>query len=76
MGHTSGALFAEKLSSLEDNKIPLSRLQSLERDGPNGNETVWNKLNEQIPKGKSMVNISIYNLHACQYFPEKSSSVW
>ena len=76
MGHTSGALFAEKLSSLEDNKIPLSQLQSLESDGPNCNETAWNKLNEQIPERKSVVNISIYNLHACQYFPEKSSSVW
>ena len=50
---------------LEDNKIPLSQLQLLESDGPNVNKTVWNKL-----------NISIHNLHACQYFSESSSSVW
>ena len=69
MGHASGVLFAEKLSFLEDNKIPLLRLQSLESDGQNGNETVWNKLNEQ---GKNVVNVSICNLYACQYFPGKS----
>ena len=73
MGHASGVLFAEKLSFLEDSKMPLPRLQSVESDGLNGNETVWNKLNEQ---GTSVVNVSICNLQACQYFPKKSSSVW
>ena len=39
-----------KISSLEENKIPLPQLQSLESDGPNCNETAWNKLNEQNPR--------------------------
>ena len=42
MGHGTGVLLVEKLlSSLEDNEIPLLRLQSLESDGPNINKTVW-----------------------------------
>ena len=71
MGHATGVLLAEKfLSSLEDNEIPLLRLQSLESDGPNVNKTVWNKLDEQISivperKGKGLVNISTCNLHVC-----------
>ena len=47
MGHATGVLLAEKLlSSLKDNEILLSQLQSLESDGPNVNKTVWNKLDE------------------------------
>ena len=49
MGYATGVLLAEKLlSSLEDNKIPLSGLQFHESDGPNVNKTVWNKIHEQI----------------------------
>ena len=49
MDHASGGLLAEKLlSSLEDNEIPLSRLQFLESDDPNVNKTVWKKLDQQI----------------------------
>ena len=41
MNHATCLLLAEKLfSSLEDNEIPLSRLQSLEKDGPNVIKTV------------------------------------
>ena len=44
MGHATGVLLAEKLlSSLEDNEMPLLWLQSLGRDGPNVDKTVWNK---------------------------------
>ena len=70
MDHATGVLLAEKLSSLEDNEIPLSWLHSLESDGSNVNKIVWNKLDEQISalperKSKGLVNISTFNLHVC-----------
>ena len=68
MGHATGVLLAEKLLYfLEDNELRLSRLQSLESDGPNvNNKNVRN--NEQISflperKGKVLVNICTCNLH-------------
>ena len=66
MVHATGVLHAEKISFLEDNKIPLS----LKSDGSNVNKTVWNKLDEQISslperEWKVLVNISTSNLHAC-----------
>ena len=38
MGHATGVLLTEKLSSLEDNKIPILRLQYLDSDGLNVNK--------------------------------------
>ena len=82
MGHATGVLLAEKiLSSLEDNEVPLSRLQSFENDGPNVNKTVWNKLDEQIStlperKGKGLVNISTCNLHVCHNAFQKGHQVF
>ena len=44
MDNATGLLPAEKLLfTLEDNEIPLSRLQSHGSDVSNCNKTVWNK---------------------------------
>ena len=43
MGHATGVLLAETLSSFEDNEILLSQLQYLESGDLNINKTIWNK---------------------------------
>ena len=48
-GHATGKELAEKIiAAVQENGIPLGKLQMLESDGPNVSKTVWNIINDSL----------------------------